>query len=197
VHGANRLGGNGVANSTVFGGLAGDAMAAFVAKTRGALPDPDGSVLRAACERALAGLGGPRSDLEGIRRALLTCMWEDAGIVRTATGLRRAAATLDGLARDVAGAGIASSAPAFNLTWMDRLNLDNLILTSRAIVACALAREDSRGAHFREDFPDTSDLMTSAYTVSRLDGEAIATAMTPVQFTLVRPGDSLLRDAAE
>jgi fumarate reductase flavoprotein subunit len=196
VHGANRLGGNGVANSTVFGGLAGDAMATFVANKRRALPDPDRSVLGAACERALAGLGGARSDLEGIRRALLTCMWEDAGIARTATGLRRARATLDGLARDLAGAGIASTR-TYNLTWMDRLNLDNLILTSRTIVACALAREDSRGAHFREDFPEVSDLATSAYTVARLSGDAIATAMTPVQFTLVRPGDSLLRDAAE
>jgi fumarate reductase flavoprotein subunit len=197
VHGANRLGGNGVANSTVFGGLAGDAMAAFVANKCGALPDPDGSVLGAACERALAGLGGGRSDLEDMHRALLACMWDDAGIMRTATGLRRAQATLDGLAREVAGAGIGPSTRAYNLTWMDRLNLGNLILTSRAIVACALAREDSRGAHFREDFPETSDLATSAYTVSRLEGDRIATAVMPVQFTRVRPGDTILRDPAQ
>jgi fumarate reductase flavoprotein subunit len=124
-------------------------------------------------------------------------MWDDAGIMRTAAGLRRAQSTLDGLAREVAGAGIGSSTRAYNLTWTDRLNLDNLILASRAIVACALAREDSRGAHFREDFPETSDLATSAYTVSRLEGDRIATAMMQVQFTRVRPGDTILREAAQ
>ena len=93
--------------------------------------------------------------------------------------------------------GTGSPDRAYNLTWMDRLNLENLILTSRSIVAAALAREDSRGAHFREDFPATSDLATSAYTVARLDGDAIALEMRPVDFTRVRPGETLLREAAE
>jgi fumarate reductase flavoprotein subunit len=86
---------------------------------------------------------------------------------------------------------------AFNLTHMDRLNLENLILTSRSIVAAALAREDSRGAHFREDFPHSSELSTSRYTIARWASETISTTMAPVHFTRVRPGESLLREAAE
>ncbi|MGC1579529.1 MAG: FAD-binding protein [Beijerinckiaceae bacterium] len=197
VHGANRLGGNGVANSTVFGGVAGGEMASFVGKHTGALPEPDKAVLAPALERAFAGLGRKGGDLEGARRSLLSTMWEDAGILRTRERLTRAQATLETLARDIASMGAGSADPAFNLTFMDRLNLENLVLVSRAIVASALAREDSRGAHFREDFPQTSELSTSHYTVARWAGEAISTTMAPVHFTRVRPGETLLREAAE
>jgi fumarate reductase flavoprotein subunit len=197
VHGANRLGGNGVANSTVFGGVAGGEMASFVGKHTGALPEPDKAVLASALGRAFAGLGRKGGDLEGARRSLLSTMWEDAGILRTRDRLTRAQSTLEALARDIAGMGAGSSDPAFNLTFMDRLNLENLVLVSRAIVASALAREDSRGAHFREDFPQTSELSTSHYTVARWAGEAISTTMAPVHFTRVRPGETLLREAAE
>ena len=197
VHGANRLGGNGVANSTVFGGVAGDTMASFVSKERGALPEPDGAALATAMDRAFAGLGAKSGDLEGARRTLLATMWDDAGILRTGQSLSRAQAMLEGLARDVAAMGAGSADPAFNLTFMDRLNLENLILVSRAIVASALAREDSRGAHFRQDFPETSELSTSRYTVARWSDEAIATSMAPVRFTRVRPGETLLSEAAE
>ena len=197
VHGANRLGGNGVANSTVFGGIAGEAMAVFAAKDKAALPEPDKATLDTARERAFAGLDRRKGDLEGVRRALLSLMWEDAGILRTGTGLSRAQASLGGLASDIERMGAGGSDPAFNLTFMDRLNLENLILVSRAIVAAALAREDSRGAHFREDFPGTSDLATSRYTVARLHHGAISTEMEKVRFSRVRPGESLVREAAE
>ena len=197
VHGANRLGGNGVANSTVFGGVAGGEMASFVGKHTRALPEPDRAVLASALARAFAGLGRKGGDLEGARRSLLSTMWEDAGILRTRERLRRAQSTLEALARDIGGMGAGPADPAFNLTFMDRLNLENLVLVSRAIVASALAREDSRGAHFREDFPQTSELSTSHYTVARWAGEAISTTMAPVHFTRVRPGETLLREAAE
>ena len=58
--------------------------------------------------------------------------------------------------------GVADAEKRYNLTWMDRLNLENLVLVSRAICAAAQARTDSRGAHYREDFPQTSDLRRRA-----------------------------------
>ena len=94
--------------------------------------------------------------------------------------------------------GVPDPDPRYNLTWMDRLNLENLVLVSRAICAAAQARTDSRGAHFREDFPQTSDLMTSRYTVARAnEDERIDVTTEPVTFTRVKPGDSLLSQAAE
>jgi fumarate reductase flavoprotein subunit len=80
---------------------------------------------------------------------------------------------------------------------MDRLNLENLVLASRSICAAAAARQDSRGAHYREDFPGVSDLAGSRYTVARADGDGFAVTAEPVAFTRVRPGESLLPQAAE
>jgi fumarate reductase flavoprotein subunit len=196
VHGANRLGGNGVANSTVFGGLAGDAIGRRTRRA-GPLPDVDGAALDAAQARALGPLGRRAGDLTAIRRALYDVMWNDVGILRTPDGLARGRDALDKLAADIGEAGTIDAEPRYNLTWMDRLNLENLVLVSRAICAAALARSDSRGVHFREDHPQPGELATSRYTIARQRGDEIAMDSAPVEFTRVRPGESLLAHAAE
>ncbi|MFG1207132.1 FAD-binding protein [Xanthobacter flavus] len=195
VHGANRLGGNGVANSTVFGGIAGDAMAREVERGR-ALADPDPAATEHALERAFSPLGRDARDLPAIREALYEAMWDDVGILRTAQGLKRAQETLGSLGDAVSRAGAPDGDRRYNLTWMDRLNLENLVLVSQAITAAALAREDSRGAHFREDFPETSDLDTSRYTLVRQEAGRLDISTAAVAFTRVAPGQSLLKDVA-
>ncbi len=194
VHGANRLGGNGVANSTVFGGVAGDVMGQQT-KCTGALPDPDINAIDEARDRAFAPLGRKPGHLPDMRERLYDIMWNDVGILRTAESLARGAAALDHLARDIADCGVADDSRRYNLTWMDRLNLENLTLVSRAICAAADFRKDSRGAHFREDFPQTSDLAASAYTTVRLSGDEPEVESQPVHFTRVKPGESLLTQA--
>jgi len=192
VHGANRLGGNGVANSTVFGGIAGDAIGLALAKAGGA-PEPDLAAVEREIEQARRPLGqGPRGDLEAIRERLYGTMWEDAGIVRDAEGLARAARTLAELDAELEATRIADGDLAFNLGWHDWLNLKNLVLTSRAIVAAAETRADSRGAHFRADFPETSPLAESRFTRVRWDGARLALDTAPVQFERIKPGQSLL-----
>jgi fumarate reductase flavoprotein subunit len=116
--------------------------------------------------------------------------------LRSGAQLQNAAGRLDALAGAVTACGVADGDRRFNLTWMDRLNLENLIAVSRAICAAALKRDDSRGAHFREDFPAASDLATSRYTLTRLAGDAPAVDTAPVDFTRVRPGESLIEKAA-
>jgi fumarate reductase flavoprotein subunit len=196
VHGANRLGGNGVANSTVFGAVAGDAMAAWAAK-EGARREPDQDALVAAVERCEPKAArSSHGSLEPLRERLHEVMWEKVGIIRDRAGLASALGELDAIAGELDATGIADADRAFNLTWHDWLNLKSLTAVSRVIAQAALAREDSRGAHFREDFPDTGDLARSAYSSVRLAGDAPAVTMKPVAFTRVRPGDSLLSRGA-
>jgi len=191
VHGANRLGGNGVANSTVFGAVAGNSIAAFVRNET--LRDPDLAAIGAAigvCESPFK--ASSKENLERIREQLYDTMWEEVGIIRDARGLQNAAAELAALETALDSAGLPDHDRAFNLTWHDWMNLKNLVQVSRAITAAAAARTDSRGAHFRSDFPDSGPLEQSAFT-------SIAqqqVSMKPVAFTRVKPGQTLLRDAA-
>jgi len=191
VHGANRLGGNGVANSTVFGGVAGDRMAAWLAE--GAeLQAPDAEAVQAGVDRYTRPLDLPAGDLGAIREDLFELMWEDVGIVRNAGQLGRARERLAQLDRSLQDIGIGSRDRAFNLTWHDWMNLSNLIQVSRAITEAALARQDSRGAHFREDFPEAGSPEESAYTCVTGQGDGLQVRFQPVQFTRIKPGESLL-----
>ena len=195
VHGANRLGGNGVANSTVFGGIAGDRMAEWV-RAEGRWQAADEAAIVASVRAHEAPFANPRGSIEPIREALFDCMWEDVGILRTAAGLERALATLDTLDAQLAGTGVADGDRAFNLSWHDWLNLKSLIAVSRVIATSALAREDSRGAHFREDHPQTGDLPSSTYIVVRQTGAGLEIRREPVAFTRVAPGETILADVA-
>jgi fumarate reductase flavoprotein subunit len=196
VHGANRLGGNGVANSTVFGGIAGDTMADWVRRD-GAWRDPDEVALAEAWADATSALRGEARDaaaLERARESLFALMWDDAGIVRDAAGLARAAGGLDAIESGLADWRAPGEARerGFNVIWHDWLNLRNLVAVSKAIVAAARAREDSRGAHYRADFPETGDFATSTFTRVRSRDGRLSVEHAPVAFTRVRPGQSLV-----
>ncbi len=191
VHGANRLGGNGVANSTVFGAIAGDAMAAWVgngAEWR----EPESGAIEAAEARARTPLGKPAGDLEGIREALYAVMWDEVGILRDAAGLTRARARLAELDARLGAIGVPAQDLRYNLTWHDWLNLSSLVAVSAAICVAAEARTDSRGAHFREDYPGTGELAASAYSRVRWGDGTLHLDWKPVRFTRVQPGQSLI-----
>jgi fumarate reductase flavoprotein subunit len=196
VHGANRLGGNGVANSTVFGGIAGDTMARWVVRDgEWRTPDPaaiDAAIARA--EAAFAAAPAPVGALDAIRERLYDVMWDDAGIVRNSAGLAHAEAAFDRLSDELAATGIAGTDRRFNVTWQDWQNLASLIDVSRVIVRAAQARTDSRGAHFRDDHPASGPLDASTYTRARQHAGRLEVEQVPVVFTRVRPGTSLIRD---
>ncbi len=192
VHGANRLGGNGVANSTVFGAVAGDTMAAWV-KKEGGLRDPDQTAIQAAVERCEPKTVQSHGSLEPLRERLYDVMWDKVGVIRDRPGLESALSELNAISDELAATGIADANRAFNLTWHDWLNLKSLVATSQVIAQAALAREDSRGAHFRQDFPHSGPLEGSWYTQSRFSEGKITIGKLPVAFTRVRPGQSLTR----
>jgi len=195
AHGANRLGGNGVANSTVFGGIAGETMAAALADPC-PLSTPDEGVIAAEVARAELPFTRPPGDIHALRERLATTMWEEVGVIRNAAGLARARAHLDTLEADLLQSGVAAGERAFNMSWHDWLNLKSLIEVSKVIAAAALARENSRGAHYREDFTGEGDLDRSTFTVARERAGTCEISHAPVRFTIVRPGQSLVDAAA-
>ena len=189
VHGANRLGGNGVANSTVFGGIAGETMAAWLAHDA-AGREPDEATIAQGVATHEAPFGLPAGDIGPIREALFECMWDDAGILRDAEGLLRARTRLNELDETLLRTGVPDDDRAFNLSWHDWLNLKSLIAVSKVIVAAAIDREDSRGAHFREDFPEPGNVQESSYTVVRETDGGLGVTRRPVHFTRVAPGQT-------
>jgi fumarate reductase flavoprotein subunit len=191
VHGANRLGGNGVANSTVFGGIAGETMAAWIAANP-QVQAPDLAQVDSAITAHEAPFRAAPGNVADLRDRLLDLMWNDVGILRDATGLARALGELDALDAELDATGVDGTVRDYNVSWHDWLNLKNLIAVSKVIATAALARENSRGAHYREDFPGSGAMETSTYTVARLDGARIGIGHEPVRFTRVRPGESLL-----
>ena len=192
VHGANRLGGNGVANSTVFGAVAGDTMAQWVLGKD--FVEEDKIAVDAAVSRCEAPFKGRRGEnLETLREALYDVMWEKVGIIRDATGLNQATEELQRIDAALDAASLPDMSRSFNLTWHDWLNLKSLVAVSQAITAAAIARRDSRGAHFRSDFPEAGPLEQSAFT--SIDAN-LNVQMKPVRFTRVKPGQSLLKNVA-
>ena len=95
----------------------------------------------------------------------------------------------------LAQTGVDDGDRAFNLSWHDWINLKNLIAVSRVIATSALAREDSRGAHFREDHPHTGDLPGSTFIVVTQRGQTLDMRREPVVFSKVAPGQTILEEA--
>ena len=195
VHGANRLGGNGVANSTVYGGIAGEEMAKAIA-AGAPLRDADEAVIQSGIARAEHPFSQSPGDMMALREMLWGDMWDHVGILRAQQGVLQGQNCLQQHRQSLNGVGLTDANRAFNLTWHDWLNLDSLIDISNVIASASLAREDSRGAHYREDFPDTGDLETSTYTLVSGSAENIQCEMRPVVFSIVQPGESLIDDEA-
>jgi succinate dehydrogenase / fumarate reductase, flavoprotein subunit len=153
INGANRLGGNSLSDLIVFGKRAGE-FAASSARAR-----DDVSVDAAAVERAMQWAlepferGGGAENPYRVQHDLQRTMQDLVGIVRTEGEMREALERLDRLRERAGRAGIAGHRE-YNAGWHTCLDLRNLLDVSEAITRSAIERRESRGGHFREDFPD-------------------------------------------
>ena len=197
AHGSNRLGGNGVANSTVYGGIAGDTMGMDVRKMA-VLREPDMSILESELVRAMHPLGLKPELVLPLRKKLQNVMWDEVGVIRTEAGMRRGLNGIAEVSDALMHVGVADDNLAFNLTWHDWLNLRSLCDISEVITKAAISRKNSRGAHFREDFPSSGKMEDSDFTVAQRFENYVKVTCEPVQFTIVRPGETILpADAPE
>ena len=156
------------------------------------LRQPDEDVLAEEFERAIYPLSRKPDLVLPLRKQLQDLMWEDVGVMRTEAGLRRGLHGIASVSDALMHVGVDDSNLAFNLTWHDWLNLRSLCDISEVIAKAGLARENSRGAHFREDFPEPGAMEDSEYTVASLKNGIVDVSNEPVQFTIVRPGETIL-----
>jgi len=186
VQGANRLGGNGVAESTVFGALAGDVMAEEVVGTPLLEPDPD--EVRAHIETATAPLRRESGeDVYGLLDRLRELMWAKVGVVRSRSGLESALAELAELKERADRVKVQDPAPAFNPEWQQALNLRSLVAASELVAASALFRTESRGAHYRADFPAQDDENWLCNVTVVRAGDGFRLGKRPARLTRINP----------
>ncbi len=183
VHGANRLGGNGVGDSTVFGGIAGDVMAEWVAGR--ALPSVSAARAEEAAKRLTAPLAVAGTPVYPLLARLRSLMWERVGLIRDRTGLEFALAEIAEI--EERGAAVAvPGGPEYNLAWQDWLNLQSMTTAARLIARSALERTESRGSHYRRDFPESDPRWLVNVLVQAKDGE-VSVRTEPVRFKRARP----------
>jgi fumarate reductase (CoM/CoB) subunit A len=180
VHGANRLAGNALAEVFSMGGIAGK-MAARKAKT---LELPELPEKQIAAERnRLESLGaGGNDNLRQLRRALKETMWYEAGIIRHAKGLTRALERIEALRLDMA---------ALRLTnfkeLIQALELQNMLFAAEMVCRGALMRSESRGAHYRSDYPvENNENWLKNIVISRQAAEIMLQAVT-VSMDIISP----------
>ena len=149
VHGANRLASNSLLEGLVFGARAADAMAGEGTVTKTGSPYPKQVPRHEATD-----FSGPRTELQQL-------MWSKAGLLRDAEGLRAVAAEFPRLSRAWRGDCLTRASVEYQ----------NLHTIGRLIVQAALAREESRGAHYRNDFPHRDDERFALHSILQKDGK--------------------------
>lgn len=185
VHGANRLGANSLLECVVFGKWVGEKVADYVQKRSFPSFSPDRylSSVTAQLESILQTKGKTR--IVELRKELQETTTHHCGIFRTENNLKAGLEKIRQIkARYQQDLHLDDRGKVFNLELQQALELGNLIKVAEAILSSALYRRESRGAHFREDFPDRDDVNFLHHSVVFAEGEAVGITQRPVNLSL-------------
>jgi succinate dehydrogenase flavoprotein subunit len=187
VHGANRLGTNSLLDINVFGRRAG-IYAAEHAATTGFDPlpdDPEGRVVEMV-ESMRASTGSER--VAAIRQELQATMDINAQVFRTEGSLKQALSDIEGLKARYADVAVQDKGRRFNTDLLEAIELGFLLDLAEVLVTSGLARQESRGGHFREDHPRRDDVNFMRHTMAyRDDDGTIRLDYKPVVETRYKP----------
>jgi succinate dehydrogenase / fumarate reductase flavoprotein subunit len=179
INGANRLGGNSLSDLLVFGKRAGEFAAKF------ARQQPPGTIDGCQVDEAARWALEPfeRTSDEGpyqVQHALQDIMQDLVGIVRNEAEMQRALDSLSGLHARASRVGVVGHRE-YNPGWHTALDLHNLLTVSEAIARSALERKESRGGHFREDYPAKDPAFESINIIVRKEPDgSMAIARSPI-----------------
>jgi len=187
VHGANRLGTNSLLDINVFGRRGGRAMVNYVKGVDH--PDVPRGVeapLRERLERIFASKGEER--VGTLRTELQTAMTRDASVVRTAESLAEVHSVIRELRERYNSIAIDDKGAIFNTDLVEAIELESLLDLAEVLVVGAEARKESRGGHWRDDFPVRDDVNWMQHTMAyRDDGGGIELKYKPVVVTHYEP----------
>lgn len=185
MHGSNRLGGNSLSDLLVFGRRAGLGAAGYVQSLGEARPEVRPGSIEAAAERALA----PFQVEDGenpytLHRELQQLMNDLVGIIRKEEEIQQALDAIDALKPRVAAVSVEGHRQ-FNPGWHLALDLVNMLQVSECVARAALTRQESRGGHTRDDYPQMSAEWRRKLLICAADGDGIAVTEEPI--TPLRP----------
>jgi succinate dehydrogenase / fumarate reductase flavoprotein subunit len=186
VHGANRLGTNSLVDLVVFGRRAGRDMLTFIqdADLPPLPPDPE-FMSRAEVSNLLT---RPKEErIAELRGELQTLMMDKASVVRSAESLTEAKHGIAEIRNRYGRAGIDDHGTTFNTDLTEALELGAMIECAEALVTGALARQESRGAHYRIDFPERDDVNWLKHTFLRRTSGGLDLAKREVSITEFQP----------
>ena len=165
VHGSNRLGTNSLLDINVFGKRAGRSAAAYAATASFVeLPESPATTVEAELETIRTRPDGER--VADIRRALQETMDANAQVFRTAESLTQALGDLKALRKRYEAVSVQDKTRTFNTDLLEAVELGFLLDIAETVVVGALNREESRGGHFREDFPQRDDARFMQHTMA-------------------------------
>ena len=157
VHGANRLGGNSLLDLVVFGRAAGEHMQEYLRENRFSRPLPQSAVESSLARLARWERPGGTERVATLRADMQKIMQDHCGVYRRADLLKAGLDKLTEVEARLDDVQLTDHSKVFNTARLEALELDNLLPIARATLVSALAREESRGAHTREDFPERDD----------------------------------------
>lgn len=186
IHGANRLGTNSLVDLIVFGRRAGQNIAQFVqGSDRRPLKKESTFYAHELISSKTSGQSGPHP--EDLRIELQNLMMEKVGIYRKGPDMQEAVERIKELRQDYFQIKISPNTKTFNTHLLDILELGNLLDLAYISAFSALNREESRGAHSREDFPDRNDDEWLKHTLSWLEGNSVKIGYKPVDISRWKP----------
>ncbi len=187
VNGANRLGGNSLLECIVFGRRTGEAAAQYAQAN--SLDIPSASLLaeEQARLRDLVHRTSGQDNLGSLRRELALTMHQKVGLNRNEQGLREAEATINDLSERYERVGVADPGGSYNPTIATFMELGYMLEVAQVIIASSLARQESRGAHQRSDFPNTDDANWSRHTLASKTADGPRLEYKPVVITQWQP----------
>ena len=186
VHGANRLGGNSLLETIVFGRRAGVRAGEYVRTIARQVFETDQlAIEQHRVQRVLAQEGPVRA--WQIREELGQLMSLNLGLVRTHESMSAALTALTALTHRAASVMVQDKGRVFNTDLVQAFELQSLLDVAETIVTSALARQESRGAHYRSDFPKRDDAQWLKHTVARRTPQGPALTYEPVAVTRFTP----------